>query len=143
MTTATLINFACWLIFLVYWIATARAVKRTKEVRVGFRYVRFLVFIVVFCLLRLNPKAGHVAATRLLPHSVVLLGVSVLLNIAGVVVAIAARRKLAGNWSSDVVLKEDHELITTGLYSYVRHPIYSGILLMALGTALMQGTVAA
>jgi protein-S-isoprenylcysteine O-methyltransferase Ste14 len=55
---------------------------------------------------------------------------------------IVARRKLAGNWSRGVELKEGHELISTGLYSYVRHPIYSGILLIALGTAVMNGALA-
>jgi protein-S-isoprenylcysteine O-methyltransferase Ste14 len=54
-----------------------------------------------------------------------------------------ARRALAGNWSRAVAFKEDHELITTGLYRYVRHPIYTGVLLMVLATALFVGTLSA
>jgi protein-S-isoprenylcysteine O-methyltransferase Ste14 len=46
---------------------------------------------------------------------------------------------LAGNWSSDVTLKRDHELIVTGPYAFVRHPIYTGILLGFVGTALAVG----
>lgn len=50
--------------------------------------------------------------------------------VAGLIVAVVARRMLAGNWSGAVALKKDHELITTGFYQYVRHPIYAGMLLM-------------
>ena len=142
MTIAVSINAACWLAFLLYWIATARKVKRTAEVKTNLRYVRWIIFVVAFLLLRISSRVGHNLATTLLPHSVVLLTLGVIMNIAGVVIAIMARRTLAGNWSSGVVLKENHELITTGLYSYVRHPIYTGILLMALGTALVNGTLA-
>lgn len=58
-------------------------------------------------------------------------------------VAITARRTLARNWSGAVALKEDHELITAGLYQYIRHPIYTGMLLMILGTALSFATLGA
>ena len=46
---------------------------------------------------------------------------------------------LGGNWSSDVTLKRDHELIVAGPYRWVRHPIYTGILLALAGTALAIG----
>jgi protein-S-isoprenylcysteine O-methyltransferase Ste14 len=141
MTTAVFINSACWLVFLLYWVWTARKVKPDAEVKTNFRYVRWIIFLVAFVLLRPKGIAGHTVATTLLPHSAALLLLSVLFSIAGVVIAIMARRKLAGNWSSGVVLKQGHELITTGIYTYVRHPIYSGILLIALGTAVVYGTL--
>jgi protein-S-isoprenylcysteine O-methyltransferase Ste14 len=47
-----------------------------------------------------------------------------------------ARRHLGRNWSSDVTVKQDHALVRTGPYRYVRHPIYTGILLALCGTAL-------
>lgn len=142
-TTARIINVACWFLFVVYWVATARNVKRTKEVKAGLGYAKWIVFIVAFLLLSPRGLSRRFGATTLLPHSDILMAAGVLFSIAGVVIAIAARRKLAGNWSSMVVLKEDHELITTGLYGYVRHPIYSGILLIALGAAVVNGTVTA
>ena len=61
------------------------------------------------------------------------------LTLAGIAFAIWARVWIAGNWSSDVTLKRDHELITTGPYRWVRHPIYTGVLLAILGTALAVG----
>src|SRR5262249_61858300 len=46
---------------------------------------------------------------------------------------------LGRNWSSNVVFKERHELIEGGPYHFVRHPIYSGVLLMLFGTMLVWG----
>jgi protein-S-isoprenylcysteine O-methyltransferase Ste14 len=50
-----------------------------------------------------------------------------------------ARFVLAGNWSDFVQVKQDHELIVEGPYRWVRHPIYTGLILMFLGTALGVG----
>ncbi|HTU51330.1 MAG TPA: isoprenylcysteine carboxylmethyltransferase family protein, partial [Acidobacteriaceae bacterium] len=55
------------------------------------------------------------------------------------VLAIWARLALGGNWSSDVTVKMGHTLMTSGPYAYVRHPIYSGLLLTVLGTAIVFG----
>lgn len=56
---------------------------------------------------------------------------------AGFWFAISARRILGQNWSGSVAAKEGHELIQQGPYSIVRHPIYSGVLLAILGTAIV------
>ena len=50
-----------------------------------------------------------------------------------------ARWTLGGNWSSNVTFKQGHELIKTGPYQFARHPIYSGVLTMCLGTAVEIG----
>ena len=55
------------------------------------------------------------------------------------VFAIWARALLAGNWSSSVTLKRGHELIVEGPYRLVRHPIYAGILIGLVGTAIAVG----
>ena len=60
------------------------------------------------------------------------------LCVGGLAVAFWARATLAGNWSSNVTFKKNHELIQTGPYRWARHPIYTGLLLMALGTALIS-----
>ncbi|HVH71764.1 MAG TPA: isoprenylcysteine carboxylmethyltransferase family protein, partial [Candidatus Dormibacteraeota bacterium] len=62
--------------------------------------------------------------------------IGVALTAAGIAVAFWARWHLATNWSGVVTLKEDHELIRTGPYRSIRHPIYTGILLALLGTAI-------
>jgi protein-S-isoprenylcysteine O-methyltransferase Ste14 len=58
---------------------------------------------------------------------------------AGVALAIWARTILGRNWSATVTVKQDHTLVRSGPYSAVRHPIYSGLLLASLGTALAIG----
>jgi protein-S-isoprenylcysteine O-methyltransferase Ste14 len=61
------------------------------------------------------------------------------LTFAGLLFSVWARFVLAGNWSDFVQLKQDHELIVDGPYRWVRHPIYTGLILMFLGTALAVG----
>lgn len=58
----------------------------------------------------------------------------------GLIVALWARHALGNNWSARVVLKIDHKLVTRGPYALVRHPIYSGLLLMVTGTATAAGS---
>jgi protein-S-isoprenylcysteine O-methyltransferase Ste14 len=62
-----------------------------------------------------------------------------LLTVAGLAVTLWARAALGSNWSATITFKEGHELIQRGPYAYVRHPIYSGLLLMGLGTAVASG----
>jgi protein-S-isoprenylcysteine O-methyltransferase Ste14 len=59
--------------------------------------------------------------------------------VSGAYLACRARAMLGRNWSGAVQLKEDHELIQRGPYRYVRHPIYTGFLLLFLGSAVMVG----
>ncbi len=54
---------------------------------------------------------------------------------------VAARRHLGRNWSGTVTLKEDHELIRTGPYRRARHPIYTGMLVGFIGSAISLGEV--
>jgi protein-S-isoprenylcysteine O-methyltransferase Ste14 len=63
--------------------------------------------------------------------------------IAGLGFAVWARVHLGRNWSGAVTVKEGHELIRTGPYGYVRHPIYTGVLTGLLGTVICSGTVRA
>jgi protein-S-isoprenylcysteine O-methyltransferase Ste14 len=63
------------------------------------------------------------------------------LTAIGLGIMLWARVTLGGNWSGNVVLKEDHELVERGPYQYVRHPIYSGLLLMYLGLAIYSAYV--
>ena len=61
------------------------------------------------------------------------------ITIAGLALAMWARRHLAENWSSRVRIRVGHELIRTGPYAHLRHPIYSGVLLAVIGTAIEVG----
>ena len=63
---------------------------------------------------------------------------TVLIVGVGTVVALWARVNLATNWSGVVTLRENHELVQSGPHRFVRHRIYSGILLMGLGSELFE-----
>ena len=76
---------------------------------------------------------------RMLPRIPVLWTTGLMITAIGVGVAIYARLSLGRNWSSMVTLKSGHELIRRGLYGRIRHPIYTGILLAMLGTAMIHG----
>ena len=62
-----------------------------------------------------------------------------LIVLAGLAFTVWARVALGRNWSAEVTFKQDHELIQSGPYALARHPIYTGLLLMALGTAINYG----
>jgi protein-S-isoprenylcysteine O-methyltransferase Ste14 len=133
----------CWAVFLVYWGASATHVKKDVR-RPGSLWIpvagRVLFALVVIYAVRL-PSIRE-AVLRIDNHTaslpvVGLLGV--VLCASGVAVAIWARKTLGANWSSRPSIKAGHELVTTGPYRYVRHPIYSGMALGVLGTAMVIG----
>ena len=76
---------------------------------------------------------------RYLPDTLAIKLLGIALEVGGAALAIWARRTLGHNWSAEITIKEDHELIRTGPYSKVRHPIYSGLLAMYAGTAIVSG----
>ena len=78
---------------------------------------------------------------RFLPDLEVYRWIGLLMTIAGVAFAIWARVTLGRNWSGTVTVKQDHELIRTGPYALVRHPIYTGITLAVFGTAMFDGEI--
>jgi protein-S-isoprenylcysteine O-methyltransferase Ste14 len=143
MISAQQITTLCWIIFLIYWLVSARSVKPTKEQTRGIGgYWHYVLLVVAFVLLQKVPV--YPLTIPLLPHSSFAVGIlSSVCALLGLGIAIVARRTLAGNWSGSVTFKEDHSLITTGIYRYMRHPIYTGVLLMFIGTALLVGTLGA
>ncbi len=132
---------ALWLLFGLYWIVSAFKLKKTKKRESWsqrFRYV--LPLVVAFYLLRRGAHYGWLGA-RFVPASDAAAWVGVALTAAGVGIAFWARWHLGANWSGVVTLKEGHELIRSGPYRNIRHPIYTGILLAFLGTAVALGEV--
>jgi len=140
----------CWIVFLLYWLISARSVKVIQETRgwLGGNWHAILYWIAYLLIgdFRFLGRFGIPTRTLAIPiiaHTILANVVAALLLVVGLIIAIMARHTLAGNWSNAVALKKNHELITTGLYGYVRHPIYTGMLMMFLGTAVSYGTVGA
>lgn len=90
------------------------------------------------CYLLFSDRFSRWLQERVIPKSVWVESLAILLTAIGIGFAIWARFYLGKNWSSAVSIKVDHQLIRTGPYAWVRHPIYSGILLGMIGTALAR-----
>jgi len=132
---------ALWFVFGLYWLVSAFELKKTKQRESwGQRFVYVLPLFAAFSLFRPRAHYGWLGA-RFVPEIDAVGWVGVALTAAGVAIAIWARWHLGANWSGVVTLKEGHELIRSGPYRNIRHPIYTGILLAFLGTAVALGEV--
>jgi protein-S-isoprenylcysteine O-methyltransferase Ste14 len=133
---------ALWILFGLYWLVSAFKRKKTKQRESwGQRLLYVLPLAVAFWLLSRPEAHFGLLGARLVPASLATEWSGVLLTAAGVAVAFWARWHLGANWSGTVTLKEGHELIRTGPYGTIRHPIYTGILLALFGTAVAAGEV--
>ena len=141
MISALLITNLCWIIFCLYWFVSSWSVKPTQEKVGGVGGYWHYILIITAVLLFNIPV--YPLTLSLVSHSTAIAILSLALAISGLAIAITARRTLASNWSGSVTFKRDHDLITRGIYQYMRHPIYTGVLLMFLGTALLVGTLGA
>lgn len=135
---------ALWTLFGMYWLVSALKRKRTKQRETILQRLAYLLPLLAAAYLLSQPGAryGWLGA-RFVPYSPVVEWAGVLLTATGVGMAFWARWHLGANWSGAVTLKEGHELIRTGPYRAIRHPIYTGILLALLGTAVTAGEVRA
>jgi protein-S-isoprenylcysteine O-methyltransferase Ste14 len=128
----------CWIAWLVYWVIMAFATKRTVERGgfIGYRLVAGGLIVGIAAAGRLL----HVSAHSRLWHTSLALGVVTdCIVVAGAAFTVWARITLGRNWSAEVTFKQDHELIESGPYALARHPIYTGLLVMGLGTAINYG----
>jgi protein-S-isoprenylcysteine O-methyltransferase Ste14 len=126
-----LIVLVAWIAFWVYWLAASVGVKAGRT-----RWARFAGVRVVFVLLILLLVRGRVLRGHAVTTDPWLQGAGLALFAAGLALAVWARVHLGRNWGMPMSEKADPELVTTGPYRRIRHPIYSGIILAMLGTAV-------
>jgi protein-S-isoprenylcysteine O-methyltransferase Ste14 len=144
---ARLVIIACWIVFLGFWLVTAGATKEVAQReslagRIGHALPLMAGAVLLFR--GFGNKAYPWGAGRhLLPASGMLAWIGAALVILGLLLALWARVTLGRNWSVAVVVRKDHELIMRGPYALSRHPIYSAILVMFIGTVLAVGTAEA
>jgi protein-S-isoprenylcysteine O-methyltransferase Ste14 len=131
-----------WLAWLAYWFTAARDVKptRRRESRAS-RLLTTALTIPAAALFALRGPWFHWLGARFLPDTAISYRIGLLMVVSGLAFAVWARVHLGRNWSGTVTVKEDHELIRSGPYGIVRHPIYTGLLLAILGTAFVFGEV--
>ena len=124
----------------VFWIITAFYTKRNKTKTDGWT-LRLVAIVVVILFIYLQKNVDFLGS-RLWEQSYVIKIIADLVTFIGLLMMVWARKYLGNNWSGNIVLKENHELITSGPYAFVRHPIYSGLIMMVLGVALYVNTYA-
>lgn len=131
-----LISLAGWALFSLYWEAAARRVlaAQTSESRASRRVHVFLANAAL--LLEILPIRGF---GRYLPAAVLVMSAGLAVEAAGSAIAIWARRHLGRYWSGEISIKVEHQLIRSGTYRLLHHPIYTGILAMYAGVALVTG----
>jgi len=133
---------ALWVVFVVYWLVSAsrtKPAKRTESLLSQLRH-RALLGCGYVLVLSQTLSVGPLGL-RFVPAGTILEPMGVVITAAGVGFAIWARRELGTEWSGTVTIKEGHRLVRRGPYAVVRNPIYTGIILATLGTALTGGEV--
>jgi protein-S-isoprenylcysteine O-methyltransferase Ste14 len=142
MNTSKLFPFAigCWMVFFLYWAISALSSKVAKKSEsVLARFQSMIPLVVAYSLLFYKWTSVGWLGKRFVADTSSAAVIGVALTAAGVAFAIWARWHLGANWSAVVSIREEHELIRTGPYRRIRHPIYTGMLLAMAGTALVLG----
>lgn len=121
------------------WAAPAKG-PQSAEFK-WYRPIRLLILAAVFSLLFWKATAVGFLGKRFIPDLPALGWIGIIAAILGMLVTSWSRIALGRYWSDKVILQTEHQLIRTGPYSCMRHPLYSGVLLAVLGTALVLGEV--
>ncbi|MBT2186252.1 methyltransferase family protein [Sphingobium nicotianae] len=136
MQMARYVLMASWLLFMLVWLAFAFTNKRTIARETLAQRLGYFALMFIGVSLMAHWPSGPLA--RMAYFSVhrsgpLLHWLGALCGVAGAALAIWARLTLGRNWSGTVTVKEDHELVTTGPYAVIRHPIYTALTLLFLG----------
>lgn len=122
-----------WLVFWVYWLVAATGAKRSvRTSRCPCAGARVAVVIVVFTFVKAPLLRGH----SLTVHNPTAQVLGTILFVLGIGLAVWARVHIGANWGMPMSRREEPELVTSGPYRFIRHPIYSGVLLALLGTGI-------
>ncbi|HVC14511.1 MAG TPA: isoprenylcysteine carboxylmethyltransferase family protein [Acidimicrobiales bacterium] len=131
MKVVELVFEAGWAAFWLYWLVAAFSMKRGRVPWSRDLGVRAVIVLVVFALYRLGVIRHQHLNTNLW-----LAALGLFVFAAGLAFAVWARLHIGRNWGTPMTRKDEPELVTSGPYRLVRHPIYSGVLVAGVGTAV-------
>jgi len=135
MTIFVWLIYAFWLILIAYLTASAIGVKQETPAHLVQSFGLLFAILVAFLL----PHLPIFHFLNFAPVNPVLSSIGIILCAAGMALLVWARRHLGRNWSQTVAAKIGHELVTSGPYRYVRHPMYAGGLVACVGSAMVCG----
>ena len=130
----------CFLFKIVFWLTKLSSAKKTVK-NTGGGVLRFFFYFFIALFIYLQYSVGFLSI-KLWPNTLAIKIIADVVTFVGLLIMLWARKTLDRNWSANIVLKENHELITSGPYAFVRHPIYTGLSLMVLGVVLYVDTLA-
>ena len=135
-----LLIILCWFIFFLYWFVSSFGIKRStrQSFAWGGSLIRIGAFIIIFLALRSQTIDSYIQNSISKPNPT-LATIGVIVCACGIGFAIWARAHLGKNWGMPMSVKEAPDLITSGPYAYVRHPIYTGVLFGILGSTFVAG----
>ena len=131
MTVLEIVFAAGWAAFWLYWIAAAFSMKRGRVPWSREIGIRVVLLVVIVALIHAGAFRHHTTTAGPWRASVALV-----LFVVGLACAIWARLHISRNWGTPMTRKNDPALVTSGPYHFIRHPIYSGILLAGVGTTV-------
>lgn len=133
-------NFWPWYAAGIYFIVSAARIKRAKvKEPISSRLFHTIMLVLAYCLLFWRKFPLGLLNEWFLPGYAWVAYLGLVLTCAGCAITIWARHSLGQYWSGRITLKEDHKLIQSGPYAWIRHPLYTGLLLAMFGTALVSG----
>lgn len=131
-----------WIAFLIYWQIASAGAKATRRLEpASMRAIRVVLFGFAIAILVIEPLPFAWLYRQLYAPNLFYFWIGAGVTVAGLLFAVWARVHLGANWSRSVTVKEDHQLIVSGPYRIVRHPIYTGILTGFVGSAIALGQV--
>jgi protein-S-isoprenylcysteine O-methyltransferase Ste14 len=131
----------CWLVFIIFWIASSSGVKNNiqenkRQLSSSFRLI--ITTVTVSLLFNITPLR-QLRNYHVFPLTSVVQATGVFICASGIAFSIWAKTHLGRNWGMPMAMKEKPDLVVTGPYSFIRHPIYTGVSIAMFGSTVTAG----